>query len=413
VLTATCAGTLQLIDPQTGVLAWQVKGLGKNMTTLGPGGSTVIVNIKPTTDKRTPGLWGAYRISPENAELAWQLKDEPQNQIPTWMDNGARKHAYISGGRVLLHTQGTKEAPGRALLLDEKDGTVIAESRNTGSDLSNIDELVIWLGDRALVRADHSHGASHGGRHPLVMWSVEPGKLAPILDEGKPGGLDLVDFDSAYEVLMHVPIVDGRVFERLADGRLACYDLRKQPGARTLKLDFDGAYAGMPPLPVTMWTVPETVTGAKAWTPDADEAALVYGTARRRATWERCDVSALKREGERITGTIQLNFGTHTWPAEIELKIDESGASGTWSRTHNPDPTRQTTTGTLSGQASDTRGAPTPWLKDQPWTPYGTNPPGTRANAGVCRSASITTARASHALVRRRFSSVRRGTRWM
>lgn len=378
VLTATCAGTLQLIDPQTGALAWQVKGLGKNMTTLGPGAATVMVNIKPTLDKRTPGLWGAYRISPTAAELAWQLKDEPQNQIPTWMDNGARKHAYISGGRVLLHTQGTKEVPGRAMLLDEKDGKVLAESRNTGSDLSNVDELILWLGDRALVRADHSHGASHGGRHPLVMWNVEPGKLAPVLNEGKPGGLDLVDFDSAYEVLMHVPIVDGRMFERLDDGRLACYDLRKQPGAQTLPLEFDGVYAGMPPLKVTMWITPDAITGAKAWIPDADEAAMVYGTSRRRATWERCDVSALKHQGDRITGTLRINFGTHTLPSQIDLKLNADETTGTWSRTRDAEPSTQTTAGTLLGQVNTVRGAPTPWLKDQPWTRFGTNPPGTR-----------------------------------
>jgi outer membrane protein assembly factor BamB len=374
VLTATCSGTLQMIDPQTGTLAWQVKGLGKNMTTLGPGGSTVMVNIKPTTDKRTPGLWGAYRISPEKAELAWQLADEPQNQISTWMDNGARQHTYISGGRVLLHTQGTKEVPGRAVLLDEKDGAVLAESRRTGSDLSNIDELILWLGDRALVRADHSHG----GGHPLVLWNVEPGKLAPALDEGKPGGLNLVGLDSAYEVLMHMPIVDGRIFGRLENGRLACYDLRQQPGAQTLKIDFDGAYAGMPPLKVTLWISPDAIIGAKTWIPDGEEAAMVYGTSRRRAIWERCDVSALRRQGDRITGTLRINFGTHTLPAEVDLTINGNEATGTWNRTRDAEPKTQTTTGTLAGQVSDVRGAPTPWLKDQPWTRFGTNPPGTR-----------------------------------
>ena len=40
------------------------------------------------------------------------------------MDNGARQHAFVRDGKVLLHTGGSKDdkAPGRSLLLAEADG---------------------------------------------------------------------------------------------------------------------------------------------------------------------------------------------------------------------------------------------------------------------------------------------------
>jgi hypothetical protein len=38
--------------------------------------------------------------------------------------------------------------------------------------------------------------------------------------------MDLTDFAGAYEVLMQVPFVAGRMFERTEAGRVVCYDLR-------------------------------------------------------------------------------------------------------------------------------------------------------------------------------------------
>jgi outer membrane protein assembly factor BamB len=374
-LTATSAGTLQLIDPKTGKLAWQVKGLGQNWTTLGPGQDTVMVNVKPTA-KRVGGIWGAYRITPEKAELAWKMADEPRNEFSTWMDNGAQQQAFVRDGRVLLRTEGSRDIPDRTLLLDEKDGRELAESG--GTDGAKLTGLILWLGDTALVRSDHSHGASHGGRKPILRWFTEPGKLQPELDNGKPGGIDLVDFDTAYEVLMGVPLVDGRMFERLDDGRLACYDLRAPKHSLTWSGRFDGVYPGMPPVDIRLWADRERVSGAKVWIPDSAEAGLPLGTVRRKAVWERCGTDDLKVSGDTIRGTMLFAYGTHTWPVQIDLRRDGSQFSGTWSRKIPALPQTQSIEGTIVGRADDRRIYPTPWFKESPWTEHGKNPPGTR-----------------------------------
>lgn len=380
-LMATNSGTMRLVDPQNGKSLWQVNGLGKNWNTLSPGENTVLVNVKADDPKanRLPGIWGAYRITPEKAELAWQLPDEPQNHIPTWMDTGARQFAAVREGKVLLATEGSKadKAPGRALLLDEKDGKVLAEAPDgRGLAFAELRELILWTGDRAYVREDHSHGPNHGGRHPLIAWVTEPGQLAPILQENRFSGLDLVDFDTAYEVLMHVPLVDGRMFERTDDGRVACYDLRRPAHMATWAVTLDGAMPGMPPLPLRVWTDDKTVTAAKVWIPDSEEAAMPLGTVRRRAMWEMCDVKDLKLENNTITGTMQLGFGTHKAPIQLKLQRDGDKITGTWSRTIPALAEVKSSKGTLLGQTNTTRGYPTPWLKDRPWTPAGKNPPG-------------------------------------
>jgi len=376
-LTATSAGTLQLIDPQTGKLAWQVKGLGQNWATLSPGERTVMVNVRPTA-KRVGGIWGAYRISPEKAEPAWRMDDEPRNEFPTWMDDGARQHAFVRDGKVLLATKGTKEIPGRALLLDEETGKVLAESAPRSHGALRLSELILWMGDTALCRSDHSHGANHGGRKPILRWHTVPGRLEPELDNGKPGGADLVDFDTAYEVLMWVPLVDGRMFERLDDGRLACYDLRAVPGALTWSGTFDGVYPGMPPVPVRLWTAKDRVTGAKAWIPDSEEAGVPVGKVRRDAVWERCGVDGLRTDGTRIQGTMQFSYGTHTWPVTVDLAAKGPRFRGTWSRTVPALPSTLKADGTLTGRVAAERIYPTGWLKDKPWSTFGTNSADTR-----------------------------------
>lgn len=375
-LAATNNGLLRLIDPTTGQVQWTVDGLGKNMASLGADAGVVVLNVKPTTDKRTPGRWGAYRLFPDRAEKLWEMEDEPRNDFSTWMDNGARQQARVRGDRALIFTQGTKEVPGRVLLLESATGKVLAETPNGRDDLVKMDELVLWVGDRALVRSDHSHGASHGGRHPLVLWTVEPGNIQPVMDGGKPGGLDLIDFDSAYEVLMHVPIVDGRIFERTDDGRLACYDVRKRPGQARWDLQLPGAYAGLSEPPkLVIWTDDAGVSSAKLWYADARDVALPFGTARRSANWESCDVRDLKRDGDRITGTIILNFGTHKLPYTLDLTRNGTDVSGTWQRSIERSD-QVALAGGLLGQVSATRGYPTPWLAHQPWTPFGKHPAG-------------------------------------
>lgn len=118
---------------------------------------------------------------------------------------------------------------------------------------------------RALVRSDHSHGASHGGRQPIVLWNTTPASFSPVQVEGKDVGLDLADFDTAYEVMMHVPLVDGRMFERLNDGRIACYDLRVGKDERSWRPELKGANIGLASaMPIRLWVSGVTVFGGRA-----------------------------------------------------------------------------------------------------------------------------------------------------
>jgi hypothetical protein len=328
-----------------------------------------MVNVRPTTGKRAHGLWGAVRISPAGATRAWSLPDEPRHGIPTWMDTGARQAAWVQDGRVLAPTEGTKDAPGRVLLLDEETGGVLAEAPQRG--LESLRELVWWLGDRALVREDHSHGPSRGGRHPIIGWTTIPGRLAPERDGGRLGGLDLVDFTTAYEVLMHVPLVDGRMFERTVDGRLACYDLRRRPG-RAWNLLLDGAQPGMPPLEVRVWSDGDRVTGAKAWIPDSDQTGIPWTKVRAFAMWQAADAGGLRVADGRLRGTLGVS---HRWAYDLEVGAD---GQGTWSRRVPALAAPRTATGSFTGRVADERAFPTPWLKDSPWTRLGANPPGTR-----------------------------------
>jgi hypothetical protein len=371
-LCATAGGRLRLIDPRSGAIAWMLDGLGQNWSSLAPGERTVMVNVRPTAGKRAHGLWGAIRISATGATRAWSLPDEARNAIPTWMDTGARQAAWVRDGRVLAPTEGTKDAPGRILLLDEESGAVLAEAPQRG--LASVRELVWWFGDRALVREDHSHGPSRGGRHPILGWTTRPGQLAVERDEGRIGGLDLADFTTAYEVLMHVPLVDGRMFERTVDGRLACYDLRRQPG-QTWRLAMDGAQPGMPPLALRVWSDGARVTGAKAWIPDSDQAGLPWTKVRSFAMWQTVDASGLRVDGGRLRGSLGVDFVSHRWTYLLDAGAD---SSGTWSRTVPALPAVLTATGAFVGRVADERIFPTPWLKDSPWSVFGMNPAGQR-----------------------------------
>lgn len=373
-LCGSLAGTLRLFDLKTGALQWRLDGLGPMWTTLCPGERTVLVNVRPSAGKRTPGRWGAVRLAPDKAEVAWMLPDEPAYHFPVWLDTGARQTAFVRDGRALVHTEGDKDNPGRVLLLDEETGRPLGDVRN-GTDLGRMRELILWLGDRALVREDHSHGARHGGRHPLVIWRTTPETLAPELQQNRHGGIDLIDFETAYEVLLHVPLVDGRMFERTDDGRLACYDLRRI-AAQEVAVDLLGAQPGLPPVPVRLWHDGARVLAAKAWAPDSVQAGLPWGRERRTAMWQRADASGLRIVAGRLSGALVIDNVTHRVPLAVDIALADGG--GTWTRSVPALPATTRTEGSLSGRVGDERVFPTPWLAEAPWTRIGANPSGTR-----------------------------------
>lgn len=379
-MCGTASGVLSLWRLADGKEMWRLDGLGQNWPSLAPGARTVMVNVKKTADKKSKGLWGAVRFSASSAEVAWKLPDDIANQHSIWLDDGPRQFAFVRDGKVLVHTEGAPRqgTPGRILLLDEETGAVLAETPNQAEGPYALRELVLWLGDRALVREDTSHGASHGGRHPLVLWDIVPGRIEPRRDEGRLGGIDLVDFDSAYEVMMHLPMVDGRLFDRIEDGRLACYDLRRTATARTVVLSLPGAQPGMPPQEVRLWLDGSSVTGGKAWIPDMQQAGIPYGRQRRDAMWQRADTTGLSLAGDRLHGTLRIDAVTHAWPVQLDLRLTADAATGTWRREVAALAKPGQTAGKVAGRVSPERAYPTPWLKDKPWTRIGENPAGTQ-----------------------------------
>ncbi|MGD0897824.1 MAG: PQQ-binding-like beta-propeller repeat protein [Thermoguttaceae bacterium] len=230
-----CVSTsLFLIDPQNGKVAWKVDGLGPNPGTLAPGERSVMVNVnKPDkTVRHGLGIWGCYRISPEKAEKAWAMADTVLNSFNITGDARTSFSTRIRDGRVLVWTEGRqnegaagfgKVDPGRIVLLDEETGAELLSVQNAHwSSVRGFSGNVLWLGDRAIVRTVNGHHRSC----IFIDWIVTPKAIAPRFGDEKKG-IDLIEFMGSYDIVASTPLVDGRMFERMEDGRLACYDLRQ------------------------------------------------------------------------------------------------------------------------------------------------------------------------------------------
>jgi len=228
ILTANTSGEMRLLEPRDGQELWKVDGLGGSYFTLSPSATHVLVNVNPKSGKakdgeRISGFFGAYRITPTEATLAWKMPFEPRNGIACWMDTEARYRYTMRDGLAYLYTDGSgREVPGRFLVLRQDTGRIVAQHTNQGDESEKIGGLWYLLGERIVSRWDAAHGPRHGGRHPWVFWSVSGGRIAKL-----PGSLDKNEFTNGYEVNMEHPVVAGFLLERNEEGRVVCYDLRK------------------------------------------------------------------------------------------------------------------------------------------------------------------------------------------
>ena len=390
-LTASLDGVLRLIDPKNGNELWKVTGLGPHYFTLAPSETHVLVNIQPSNpdQKRTPGRLAAYRLSLAGAERAWTLPEKDEYQISTWFDNCARVRYLLRDGIAYISTTGSQQAPGRFLLVDERTGRILREHVNQGPEWNQIKELFYLVEDRLLVRSNASHGASHGGRHPFYQWIATPEKIARLDAEGRLSGLDLVDFITAYEVLMETPIVAGRLLERTVRGTVVCYDLRQVRQQSTWSVELRGGYVGLPSLPVQLWVRPDgAIDGGKALPPSNSEVGIPYGSARDRAGWERVVNIDARCSGDRLAGTVEVGFGTHSWPVRLELSQRGGQVSGRWMRQVEGLPEAVQARGRVVGRGpTPQRWFPTPWSSSSPWQSFGDNPAGTISFALVLEGA--------------------------
>ncbi len=228
ILTANTSGEMRLLDPRDGKELWKVDGLGGSYFTLSPSATHVLVNVNPDSGKasdgrRIHGFFGAYRITPEKAALAWKMPFEPRNGIACWMDTEARYRYTMRGGLAYLYTDGVgREVPGRFLVVRQATGQIIAEHTHGDDQSEKIGGLWYPMGDKIVARWDAVHGPRHGGRHPWMFWEVADGRITKL-----PGELDKNEFTNGYEVMMEHPVVAGFLLERNEEGRVVCYDLRK------------------------------------------------------------------------------------------------------------------------------------------------------------------------------------------
>jgi outer membrane protein assembly factor BamB len=227
ILTATGTGQMRLLDPRDGKELWKVDGLGGCYFTLAPSATHVLVNVNPKSGKfkgedRVYGFYGAYRITPAEAKLAWKMPEEPRNGIECWMDSESRYRYTMRDGLAYLYTEGIPhQVPGRFLVVKQDTGEIVAEHRNEGGEADCLGGLWYLTGDKILCRWNANHGPKHGGRHPWVLWGLSDNTFRKL-----PGTLDKNEFTNGYEVNMEYPLVAGRLFERNEGGRVLCYDLR-------------------------------------------------------------------------------------------------------------------------------------------------------------------------------------------
>jgi len=227
VLTANTSGEMRLLDPRDGRELWKVDELGGSYFTLSPSPTHVLVNVNPKSGKgpegeRIHGFFGCYRITPEEATLAWKMPFEPRNGIACWMDTEARYRYTMRDDLAYLYTDGSgRDVPGRFLVVRQDTGEIVAEHRNEGDQADKIGGLWYLMDNKIIARWDAAHGPRHGGRHPWMLWEVSEGTISRL-----PSSLDMNEFTNGYEVNMEHPVVAGFLLERNEEGRVVCYDLR-------------------------------------------------------------------------------------------------------------------------------------------------------------------------------------------
>jgi outer membrane protein assembly factor BamB len=222
-LVATVKGELRLIDPQSGKVLWTVEGLQPTYYSLSPSQKHVFVNVRSAFNEpankggRMWGRIGAYRITPQKAEPAWQAPDKPPFWFENHMDICAMRRLAVRDGRVYLFTQGHSLDPASSAthfnILDENTGEVLLTSTQLkGSPLFYLVE------DRMLYTPDSAHWKAVQWQ----FWTLDPKGFRPL------GELWKVPHDNttAYEVFIELPYANGRFYMRTWQGQVVCYDFR-------------------------------------------------------------------------------------------------------------------------------------------------------------------------------------------
>ena len=209
------SGKVSLINPKDGKVLWTLSGLGPNRRTLTPVDGMVLLNIKPVEGKED-GQYGGYRITRKGSEKVWELPDKPGWRDHWRPDAGAHRYTVAGDGVVYLFTRRDKEAglPNAVARIRMKDGKVLVRK-----DVERI-TMPYLCEDKLVFFGDLNHHPDWG------TWQLLP------LDFEKDTPVSTAKFQhsltSGYEVQMEFPYVAGRMYMRTIDGRVVCYDLRKE-----------------------------------------------------------------------------------------------------------------------------------------------------------------------------------------
>jgi hypothetical protein len=277
---------------------------------------------------------------------------------------------------------------GTFAIADEATGRILWQS---SQDQLPQCALFSVLEDTIIARADASHGAQHGGRHPMRQYAYNAAApaLTTLDDDFGPNRLDLVNQTSGYEVVMDPPVIAGRVFERTERGTLVCYDLRASgKPTETWNLDLHGGYIGLEqrPLPLRATITDDgSILSGKSNPPDNNAVGLPGTTARTSYSTEAIRVLKSNKTSDGLSDGLtvdtEIDFGSHSWPVRLDLKRQGDQVSGTWQRTIPALTEENRCSGkgkiTFGKGPSPTRIFPTPWLKETPWSKFGENPAGT------------------------------------
>ena len=218
------SGALRMINPKTGEVLWTIEGLAPTWYPLSPSDRHVIVNVmsdhvnpKKQKNKQPWGRIGAYRITPEKAELAWSAPDKPQFWFENHMDICAMRRVQIRDGRIYLFTQGHTLDPSKSTthfnILDENTGkSVFTTTKLRGSP------QFFLIEDRMLYTPD----AAHWKKIQWQFFTLNPSDFRPLGDLWSAPH----ENTTGYEVFIELPYVNGRFLMRTWQGQVVCYDLR-------------------------------------------------------------------------------------------------------------------------------------------------------------------------------------------
>ncbi len=279
--------TCTAIDPTDGRVAWTVRDIGPMITPVPGGDGIILLNIRkpgPGKDGNRLGRWGAFRVSASAATPAWSLPDEPAYDWGWGLDRGAQRKVAIRDGLVHINAL---ERERRWACVAVPDGRIVAESQQgEGKRVRALPAVGVprLIEDRLLCAGDEAHG---GAAMQFDWWRVTPRGLDKLYADWSMPDLQA----SGYEVPIDRPYIDGRLYTRTDDGRIACYDLRAPASAQRIDLELTDGFHGLPgtPLPIRLFLVDGALGPIGAAYPPSDEqAGLVYGKDRRYGTRASC-----------------------------------------------------------------------------------------------------------------------------